>query len=247
MLTPKQKAAKEKALTAKKKVDADLRNVKRRTERAKAAEERRIAAEKEEIAELGLIAPMTKFDFDYCDAYIQLGKQAAAYTQVRPEEKDPRGAAVRMMKRPEIRDHIKDIMRRISRKRDRAAELSANAALLTLEVADDRLYEIMSTRRRSRGEMLTRDTKMLLVEGATPVMDDNGKIVDYELTKDLKQSLLEEGAPVEDADLMKAIKLTYDRRQGIIKAEKAPVVAFVETLLYKPKWYGGGQTIEGQA
>ena len=194
-------------------------------------------------------APMSRLDYDFCAEYVKVGKQEAAYRNVCPEAKWPGEAAMALMKRVEIREHIKAIFLEISKRRERAAIITARSSLLTLEVADDRLLEIVEQRRRTRGEMLTRDVKQLLVEGATPVTDENGKVVDYQLTPELKASLLNEGAPVEDADLLKAIKLVYDRKQGIVKPEKPPEVTFVGTMLYKPKWYQAGppapRTIEG--
>lgn len=183
--------------------------------------------------------PMSKEDYDFCAAFVQLGKQEAAYRQVFPDNKYPGDAAMRMMRRDEIREHIRDIFRIIANERRKAAELSARASLLTLEVADDRLLEVLQTRRKTRGEMLTRDVKMLLVEGATPVQDENGKVVDYEFSLELKNSMLNEGAPVEDTDLLKAIDLTYKRKQGIIKPEKKPEVTVVNAMLYRPKWFSG--------
>lgn len=179
--------------------------------------------------------PMSKFDYDFCQIYVQTGKMVEAYRQLLPEYKDPSVGAHRMMQRPEIRDHIKAIFRLISKQRQRAAELSARAALLTLEVADDRLLEVLQARRRTRGEMLSRDVKQLLIPGATPKTDDMGNEDGYQISADLQKSL-EEGAPVEDADLLKAIKLTYERKQGIIKAEKPVDPTPLHVHLYRPQW-----------
>jgi hypothetical protein len=181
--------------------------------------------------------PLSQFDYTFCQFFVSTGKQTEAYRQTNPEHKDPALAAHRMMKRPEIRDHIREIYRIMSRDRMKAAEIAARANLLTLEVADDRLMEIMATRRKSRGEMFSKDIKQLMVKGAIPLTDDDGNVTGYTGDDAFRESL-EQGAPVEDKDLLTAIKLTYDRRQGIIKAEKPAAVSGVTVMLYKPKWFG---------
>lgn len=239
MLSPTQIAKKAEAAKKRAKIRA-----KARLNEVKLA---KLLAEEKRLAISGPL-PLTLFDMQFCDAYVQTGRQEQAWRQLRPEDKDPGVSAMRMMKRAEIRDQIKAIYAIIGKNRSRAAEISANAALLTLEVADDRLMEVMGTRRRTMGEMLTRDVKQLLVAGATPIRDENDKIVDYQLSPELKVALVEESAPVEDADLLKAIKLTYERRRGIVKAEKPVEVTFIQTMLYRPGWAQKAtpQVIEGE-
>ena len=188
--------------------------------------------------------PLSQFDYQFCALVVQLGKQAQAYRQLRPEAKNPHTAASRMMERPEIVEHIRAIYAYISKERDRAASLSARACLLTLDLADDRLAEILTQRRKSRGEMFTKDIKQLMVKGALPQTDDDGNITGYAAAPELLATL-EEGAPVEDADLLKAIKLLYERKQGIVKAEAVPEAAPVATMLYRPNWMGKPKLIEG--
>lgn len=239
MLTPKEKAerAKEKA-----KQQAARKKAQQKKDKAKLS-----TANLKPKAELNCPGPMSKFDYEFCQEYVRCGKQEPAYRTLRPEVKYPGEAARAMMMRQEIRDHIKAILKELSNYRQQAAIISARSAALTLEVADDRLLEVLQTRRRTRGEMLTRDVKQLLVEGAKPILDENGKVVDYDLSLELKESLLNESSPVEDADLLKAIKLTYDRKQGIIKAEKPAEVTFVGTMLYRPQWFHAGpRTIESE-
>jgi hypothetical protein len=229
MLTPQQKAdrakEKDKARPARKKAQAKKDKAKKSADNLKPT------------VDLNGPRPMSKFDYEFCQAFVQCGKQEPAYRQLRPDVKYPGEAARAMMMRDEIRDHIKAILKELSQYREKAAIITARSSALTLEVADDRLMEILETRRRTRGEMLTRDIKQLLVEGATPVLDENGKVVDYVLSLDLKASLLNESSPIEDADLLKAIKLTFERKQGIIKAEKPAEVTFLGTMLYRPKWF----------
>ena len=181
--------------------------------------------------------PMSLFDFEFCDAFIRTGKQAQAWRQLRPDDKDPGVSAHRMMQRPEIREHIKAIYAQVSKDRGRAVEISARSALLSLEVADDRLMEILESRRKTRGEMLSKDLRTPLVKGITQEQDEDGNPAGCSATAEMMESL-EGPAPVEDGDLLKAIDLTYKRKQGIIKAEKPPEVGPVNVLLYKPKWFG---------
>lgn len=238
-MTPEERAAKKAATVERRKLKSRASAKKQREKKKNLTPKTAIAGPR----------PMSKSDYDFCAAYVRLGQKEPAYREVFPDVKYPGEAAGRMMMREEIRDHIKAIFIEISKQRQRAALITARSSLLTLEVADDRLLEVLESRRRTRGEMLTRDVKQLLVEGATPITDDNGKVVDYQLSPELKASLLNESAPVEDADLLKAVKLAYDRKQGIVKPEKPPEVTFVGTMLYKPKWYQGGpvepKVIEG--
>lgn len=192
-------------------------------------------------------APMSQFDFKFCQIYVETGKQSEAFRQLAPEHKHPRAAALRMMQRPEIREHIRAIFKKISSRRDEAAQISATAVMLSLEVADSRLVEVLNTRRRTRGEMLTRDVRMLLVEGTTPEYDEKGKLTGYTYTPELAESMVKESSPIEDADLLKAIKLTYDRKQGIIKADKPVDPGVANIYLYRPAWYGNARTIEADA
>jgi phage terminase small subunit len=233
--------------------------------------------------------PLSVQDYDFCQAYVKSGKQAASYTEVWPEAKDPHVQAFRMMQRPEIREHIRAIFRYISADRDRAAKVASRSILLSLEMADDRLVELLETPRKTRGEMMSRDVKELYTpnfrEPAPPkqlpaaaaahpgIAPLPMRVVDKDkvavmpaaavTTEQLEEertarALLEYGrydgwmqgaAPIEDADLLKAIKLTFERKQGIIKAEAAPVAGPMQVLLYKPQWFGKPResvTIEGQ-
>lgn len=169
--------------------------------------------------------------------FVQTGKQVDAVRQVFPEQKDPNRVATRMMQRPEIRDHIREIYRQISEERNRAAAIAARSTLLTLEVADERLMEILEQPRKTLGQMLTKDTKQLFMKGAVQITNEEGRSEGYALTDDV-QVLMDGAAPVEDSDLLKAIDLTYKRKGGIIKAEKEEAPGPVTVMLYKPKWFG---------
>ena len=205
--------------------------------------------------------PLSHFDLQFCHIFVQTAKQVEAWRQLRPDDKDPYRAASRMMQRPEIREHIREIYKAISKERQKAAEVSARANLLSLEVADDRLMEIMQQPRKTRAEMLTRDTKTMLVRAPgfeqnppeLPSLPDDATEEQKEAHKAAAQEAREEHyraqndallrhldapAPVEDADLLKAIKLTYERKQGIIKADNNPAPTHTTVMLYKPKWFG---------
>jgi hypothetical protein len=226
----------------------DAERKQRAADRAKRQREKRKAQALVIVEESGP-RPMSPTDYRFCAAYVQLGKAEPAYRQVFPEAKYPGEGAQRMLARQEIRDFIRETYRLIHKERDRAAAMAARASLLTCEMADDRLAEILQQRRRTRGEMLTRDVKTVLLEGAVPKLDENGRITGYDFSPELATSMLNEGAPVEDADLLKAVKLTYDRRQGIIKPEKqAAASTGAGAMLYKPRWFTPArpvQTLEG--
>lgn len=193
------------------------------------------------ILEIDGIREMSPFDYQFCEAYVRCLKATVAYRMVKPEATNPKMAAHHMMNRLEIQQHIRSIFANMKKERERRAASAARSALLTLDVADDRLLEVLQSRRRTLGESVTRDTKQLFLEGASPITDDSGKVTAYRLEGELQQRFVTEGAPVEDADLLKAIKLTYERRGGIEKIEKQQGNTFIGTMLYKPKWLAARQ------
>ena len=219
------------------------------------------------VIEIDGVRPLSDFDYRFCQAYVRTGKQAAAYREINPEAKDPHVSAHRMMERPEIRDHIRAIYKEVSASRERAAQVSARSLLLSLELADERLLEILETPRKTRAEMFTKDTKQVFtpadlkskrpalppVEGETAeeaaAREDYNQVqeeADREAQALRTDRWLQAPAPVEDADILKAVKLTYERRQGIIKAEKEPERNAVAVMLYQPGWRKQ-KTIEGGA
>ena len=193
--------------------------------------------------------PLSAFDFQFCQIFVQTGKQVEAWRQLRPDDKDPHRAAFRMMERPEIREHIRAIFAEINKSRDRAAVISARSVTLSLEVADDRLMEILEGRRKTRGEMLSKDLRTPLIKGLVQEIDEDGNPTTVSASDEVLESL-KGPAPVEDSDLLKAIDLTYKRKQGIIKADKPVDAGPVNVMLYKPQWFGQARTVpelEGKA
>jgi hypothetical protein len=182
--------------------------------------------------------PLTADEVRFCTNYCETGNQAEAYRSVWPEQKNPHAGANRLMRRIEVREFINSTLEAINR---RGADAAARALLLRLDVADARLAEILTMRRRSRGEMLTRDTRQLQMAGVTPklVPPPGGKgrpSVELQKTPEFEASL-EQSAPVEDADLLKAIDLTYKRRVGYPQKAGAPDAPNpVNVFLYEPKW-----------
>jgi hypothetical protein len=189
-------------------------------------------------ARIATLRPLTAEEMLFCRNYCEHGNQSEAYRQVWPDASRPQQAATAMMKRPEIKLHINQVIEGLSR---RAADASARALSLNLEEVDARLAELILSRRRTRGEMLTRDTGELHVEGAgfkvIPAEGGKGKpAVVPTMTDELKASL-EEDAPIEDADLIRAIDAAYKRRQGYPqKKSDAPPPVANNVYLYKPQW-----------
>ena len=111
---------------------------------------------------------------------------------------------------------------------EKAAERSAETLTLILEKAESRLAEIIEQRRHNRGEMLTQMTGKVYDKGITfeTVTWPQGgtKIVpvySQEFTDSLEQS-----KPIDDADLVKAIDITFKRLgayRGKTDAAPAPV------------------------
>ena len=182
--------------------------------------------------------PLTAQELQFCTNYCDSGNQAEAFRSVWPEDKNPHTGASRLMRRPEIKHQI---MRTLERLRERSADAAARALALTLENADSRLAELITTRRRTRGEMFTRDTGELQDGGVsikiTPNPNGKGKpVVSLAKSSDFEASLAEP-APIEDSDLIKAIDLTYKRKAGypLKPSEKAPP-APTNVFLYQPAW-----------
>jgi phage terminase small subunit len=182
--------------------------------------------------------PLTAQELVFCKNYCDHGNQVEAFRDVWPDHKSPHGAASRLMKRPEIKDQITRIL---EKNRDRAAEDAARSLGLTLAAADSRLAELIQTRRRTRGEMFTRDTGELQDGGVSiklqPPPSGKGKpVVTIEKSEGFEASL-SESAPIEDSDLIKAIDLTYKRKAGFpLKPSESKPPAPTNVFLYQPAW-----------
>jgi hypothetical protein len=185
-------------------------------------------------------------DLRFVAEFVQCGKAAHAYAAVFPESKNSAVQGFRMMQRDEIRDQIKLTFKKIAQRRERAAEMTANASLLSLELADERLHEILSTRRLNQAEKLGREVKQIFLDGVTSKLDDTGKIAGFEIAPEVQEQLQAQGAAVEDSDLLKAIDLTLKRKGGIIKQEKAPAPTLVQNIIYRPAWRQAPKQIEGE-
>ena len=179
--------------------------------------------------------PLTRQELQYCEHYCIHGNQTQAYRETWPDTARPADAASKLMKRPDVQKHIANMLENIQEK---AAERSAEALILTLEKAESRLAEMIETRRHNRGEMLTQMTGKVYDKGVTfeTVTGAQGgtKIVpvySQEFTDSLDQP-----KPIDDADLVKAIDITFKRLgayPGKADAAPAPVQ---NNYLYLPQW-----------
>lgn len=180
---------------------------------------------------------LTTEEIQFCSNFLNTDNQAEAYRMVWPDHVNPHTGASRLMKRPEIRDLLNTARRK---RREKLADAVARSGLLSLELAEDRLTEVLTSRRRTRGEMLTRDTKELQIAGvdAEIVPNPSGKgRPTIKLTKTPEfESSLEEGAPVEDTDLLKAIDITFKRRMGYPSKPQDIPAPQTNFILYKPQW-----------
>jgi hypothetical protein len=206
------------------------RNKKKPTGRPKGA--------KDKMARVAVQKPLTAEELLFCQNYCETGNQAEAFRSVWPDDKNPHTGASRLMKHREIRDQNRLILEKM---RDRAAETSARALLLTLDEADGRLAELIRTRRRTRGEMLTRDTRELQDGGVSieivPPPSGRGKPTIKLNKSDKFEKSLEGAAPIEDADLIRAIDLTYKRKAGFpLKPSESKPPAPTNVFLYQPAW-----------
>ena len=139
------------------------------------------------------------------------------------------------MKRADVQKHIANMLEKMQEK---AAERSAEALTLTLEKAESRLAEIIETRRHNRGEMLTQMTGKVYDKGITfeTVTGPQGgtKIVPV-YSQEFTDSL-EQPKPIDDADLVKAIDITFKRLGAYPGKTAAPAAPVQNNYLYRPQW-----------
>ena len=180
--------------------------------------------------------PLTRQELQYCEHYCIHGNQTQAYRETWPDTARPADAASKLMKRADVQNHIANMLEKIQEK---AAERSAEALILTLEKAESRLAEMIETRRHNRGEMLTQMTGKVYDKGITfeTVTGPQGgtKIVPV-YSQEFTDSL-EQPKPIDDADLVKAIDITFKRLGAYPgKAEAAPAAPVQNNYLYRPQW-----------
>jgi hypothetical protein len=179
--------------------------------------------------------PLTAEELKFCQNYCLTGNQSESVRMTWPDVTDVNGVGYRLMRRTEIKEQIKAILAKM---REQAADASARAMMLTLSQADLRLAELLTQRRRTRGEMLTRDTKELHVPGVSVELvsgSRGGKPLPVQRTSEEFDATLNECAPIEDTDLIKAIDLTYERLGGY-PDKKAEQPTQTNVYLYKPQW-----------
>ena len=108
----------------------------------------------------------------------------------------------------------------------------------SLEKAESRLAELIHQRRHNRGEMLTQMTGKVHDKGITfeTVTGPQGgtKIVPVH-SQEFTDSL-EQPKPIEDADLAKAIDITFKRLGAYLGKTDAASTPVQNNYLYRPKW-----------
>jgi hypothetical protein len=139
------------------------------------------------------------------------------------------------MKRADVQKHIANMLEEIQ---ERAAERSAEALILILEKAESRLAEMIETRRHNRGELLTQMTGQVYDKGITfkRVTGPQGgtKIVPV-YSQEFTDSL-EQPKPIDDADLVKAIDITFKRLGAYPGKQAEPAAPVQNNYLYRPQW-----------
>ena len=179
--------------------------------------------------------PLTRQELQYCEHYCIHGNQTQAYRQTWPDTARPADAASKLMKRADVQEHIATMLEKMQ---EESAERSAEALILTLEKAESRLAELIEQRRHNRGEMLTQMTGKVYDKGITfeTVTGPQGgtKIVPV-YSQEFTDSL-EQPKPIEDADLVKAIDITFKRLGAYPGKTEAPAAPVQNNYLYRPQW-----------
>jgi hypothetical protein len=180
--------------------------------------------------------PLTRRELQYCERYCIHGNQTQACREVWPDVARPADAASKLMKRADLQKHIANM---IEEMQEEAAERSAEMLTLQLEKAESRLAELIETRRHNRGEMLTQMTGKVYDKGITfeTVTGPQGgtKIVPV-YSQEFTDSL-EQPKPIDDADLVKAIDITFKRLGAYPGKADAHAAAPVQNnYLYRPQW-----------
>ena len=177
--------------------------------------------------------PLTRQELQYCEHYCIHGNQTQAYRETWPDTARPADAASKLMKRANVQKHIANRLEEIQEK---AAERSAEALTLTLEKAESRLAEMIEQRRHNRGEMLTQMTGKVHDKGITfeTVTGPQGGTKIVPVYSEEFTDSLEQPKPIDDADLVKAIDITFKRLGAYLrKTDPAPVQ---NNYLYRPQW-----------